>query len=137
MRFSHSCFFGSLESGCKSQTTSQGQNKPKTAAEINAQAPPPTPAPVSPGVSARLHEIATAGTLASLSRPDFSDYRMHFQHAYETSNFAPLWLNGNQPTPQATAIIALLQNSVHKGLNPDDYDASALAGRVGRVEDGE
>jgi L,D-transpeptidase YcbB len=120
-----------LESGCRSQTTSApGQNKPKTAAEINAQAPPPSPAPVSPGVPARLHEIASAGTLPSLERPDFSDYRLHFQHAYETSNFAPLWLNGNQPTPQATAIIALLQNSVHKGLNPDDYDATRWQSRV-------
>ncbi len=121
---------GSLESGCKSQTTSQGQNKPKTAAEINAQAPPPAPTPVSPGVSARLHEIAEAGKMASLSRPDFTDYRLHFQHAYEKSNFAPLWLSGNQPTPQATAIIALLQNSVLKGLNPDDYDASHWQRRV-------
>ena len=123
---------GLLESGCKSQTTSQGsgQNKPKTAAEINAQAAPPTPTPVSPGVSARLHEIAAAGKLASMDRPDFSDYRMHFQHAYETSNFAPLWLNGNQPTPQATAIVVLLQNSLHKGLNPDDYDAGRWQARV-------
>jgi murein L,D-transpeptidase YcbB/YkuD len=123
---------GPLESGCKSQTTSQasGQNKPKTAAEINAQAAPPTLAPVSPGVSARLQEIAAAGRLASMDRPDFSDYRMHFQHAYETSNFAPLWLNGNQPTPQATAIIVLLQNSLHKGLNPDDYDAGRWQARV-------
>ena len=124
--------FGPLGSGCKSQTTSEGsgQNRPKTAAEINAQAPAPPPAPVSPGVSARLHEIAAAGQMPSLSRPDFSDYRLHFQHAYETSNFAPLWLNGNQPTPQATAIIALLQNSVHKGLNPDDYDAAHWQGRL-------
>src|SRR5271165_306108 len=123
---------GPLGSGCKSQTTSQGsgQNKPKTAAEINAQAPAPAPAAVSPGVTARLHEIAAAGNLASLTRPDFSDYRLHFQHAYDTSNFAPLWLNGNQPTPQATAIISLLQNSVHKGLNPDDYDAAHWQGRL-------
>ena len=123
---------GPLESGCKSQTTSQGsgQNKPKTAAEINAQAAPPTPAPVSSVVSARLHEIAAAGKLASMDRPDFTDYRMHFQHAYETSSFAPLWLNGNQPTPQATAIIVLLQNSLHKGLNPDDYDAGRWQARV-------
>ena len=68
--------------------------------------------------------------MASLSRPDFTDYRLHFQHAYEKSNFAPLWLSGNQPTPQATAIIALLQNSVLKGLNPDDYDASHWQRRV-------
>ena len=123
---------GPLGSGCKSQTTAQGsgQNKPKSAAEINAQAPAPAPAAVSPGVTARLHEIAAAGNLASLTRPDFSDYRLHFQHAYDTSNFAPLWLNGNQPTPQATAIISLLQNSVHKGLNPDDYDAAHWQGRL-------
>src|SRR5271154_2664467 len=121
---------GPLGSGCKSQTTSQGQNRPKTAAEINAQAPAPAPAPVSPGVSARLREIASAGTLASLSRPDFTDYRLHFQHAYDTSSYAPLWLSGNQPTPQATAVIALLRNSLHKGLNPDDYDASHWQGRL-------
>ena len=63
-------------------------------------------------------------------RPDFSDYRLHFQHAYDTSSYAPLWLNGNQPTPQATAVIGLLQNSLHKGLNPDDYDASRWQGRL-------
>ena len=43
---------------------------------------------------------------------------------------APLWLNGNQPTPQATAIVVLLQNSLHKGLNPDDYDAGHWQARV-------
>lgn len=124
--------FGPLGSGCKSQTPSQtsGQNRPKTPAEINAQAPAPTPAPVSPAVSDRLRQIASEGKLASLARPDFSDYRLHFQHAYETSNFAPLWLNGNQPTPQATVIIGLLRNSLHKGLNPDDYDASRWQGRL-------
>jgi len=63
-------------------------------------------------------------------RPDFSDYRLHFQHAYDTSSYAPLWLNGNQPTPQATAVIGLLQNSLHKGLNPDDYDASRWQSRL-------
>jgi len=123
---------GPSGSGCKSQTTSQGtgQAQSKTAAQINAQAPAPPPAPVPQAVSDRLREIASAGKLDSLTRPDFSDYRLHFQHAYDTSSYAPLWLNGNQPTPQATAIIALLQNSVHKGLNPDDYDASHWQGRL-------
>jgi L,D-transpeptidase YcbB len=124
--------FGFFGSGCKSQTSSQtsGQNRPKTPAEINAQAPSPTPAPVSPAVSDRLRQIASDGRLASLARPDFSDYRLHFQHAYDTSSYTPLWLNGNQPTQQATVIIGLLQNSLHKGLNPDDYDASRWQGRL-------
>jgi murein L,D-transpeptidase YcbB/YkuD len=124
--------FGPLGSGCKSQTASQNSNQtqPKTAAQINAQAPPQAQSPVPPGVSDRLREIASAGKLAALSRPDFSDYRLHFQHAYDTSNYAPLWLNGNQPTPQASVIIGLLQNSLHKGLNPDDYDASHWQSRL-------
>jgi len=124
--------FGPLVAGCKSQTTSPAsrQSRPKTAAEINAQAPAPSQVPVSPGVTARLREIAAAGNLAAMVRPDFSDYRLHFQHAYETSNFAPLWLNGNQPTQQATVIVGLLQNSLHKGLNPDDYDASRWQARL-------
>jgi L,D-transpeptidase YcbB len=121
---------GPLGSGCKSQTTSPNPGRQRTPAQINAQAPAPSPAPVSPGVTARLHEIASAGNLASLARPDFSDYRLHFQHAYDTSNYAPLWLNGNQPTQQATVIIGLLQNSLHKGLNPDDYDAAHWQGRL-------
>ena len=123
--------FGPMGSGCKSQTTSQDtQNHPKTAAQINAQAPAPSPAPVSAGVSDQLRQIGAAGSLAAMARPDFSDYRLHFQHAYETSNYAPLWLNGNQPTQQATVIIGLLQNSLHKGLNPDDYDGSRWQGRL-------
>jgi L,D-transpeptidase YcbB len=121
---------GPLGSGCKSQTTSPNTGQQRTPAQINAQAPAPAPAPVSPGVTARLHEIASAGNLTSLARPDFSDYRLHFQHAYDTSNYAPLWLNGNQPTQQATVIIGLLQNSLHKGLNPDDYDAAHWQGRL-------
>ncbi|MBV8113712.1 MAG: hypothetical protein JO300_03155, partial [Silvibacterium sp.] len=124
--------FGALESGCKSQTPSQtaGQNKPKTPAEINAQVPAPAPAPVSPALSDRLRQIASAGKLESLIRPDFSDYRLHFQHAYDTSSYIPLWLNARQPTSQATAIIGLLQNSLQKGLNPDDYDASRWQARL-------
>ena len=86
--------------------------------------------PASPAVSARLQEIAAAGKLDSLDRPDFSDYRLHFQHAYETSSFAPLWLRGNQPTPQALAVIQALQSSLQKGLNPDDYDAARWKDRL-------
>ncbi|MBV8631337.1 MAG: hypothetical protein JOZ83_10460, partial [Silvibacterium sp.] len=73
--------FGALGSGCKSQTPSQnsGQNRPKTPAEINAQAPAPPQVAASQAVSDRLRQIASAGKLESLARPDFSDYRLHFQ----------------------------------------------------------
>ncbi len=81
-------------------------------------------------VSARLHEIADSGKLSDLHWPDFSDYRLHFLHVYEASNFAPVWLSNGRPTPQALGIVQALQASQQKGLNPDDYDASRWTDRL-------
>src|ERR1700741_1666751 len=84
----------------------------------------------SAAISARLHQIADAGKLPDLRWPDFSDYRLHFQHVYEASNFSPVWLNSNQPTSQDLIFIQALEASEQKGLNPDDYDASHWKGRL-------
>lgn len=81
-------------------------------------------------VSSRLHEIAAAGTLSDLHWPNFTDYRLHFQHIYEASNFVPVWLDNGKPTPQALAVIQALETSLQKGLNPDDYDASRWPDRI-------
>jgi len=81
-------------------------------------------------VSARLREIAASGKLADLHWPDFSDYRLHFQHIYDASNFAPVWLHDGKPTSQAMAVIQALEASQQKGLNPDDYDASRWSERL-------
>ncbi|HYK34760.1 L,D-transpeptidase family protein [Alloacidobacterium sp.] len=81
-------------------------------------------------MSSRLHEIAAAGNLADLHWPNFTDYRLHFQHIYEASNFEPVWLNNGKPTPQALAVIQALEASLQKGLNPDDYDASRWPDRL-------
>ena len=81
-------------------------------------------------VSTRLHEIAGSGTLADLHWPNFTDYRLHFEHVYEAANFAPVWISNGKPTPQALAVIQALEASKQKGLNPDDYDASRWTGRL-------
>lgn len=81
-------------------------------------------------VSSRLHEIAASGTLSDLHWPNFTDYRLHFQHVYDASNFAPVWLNNGKPTPQAVAVIQALEASQQKGLNPDDYDTSRWTDRL-------
>src|SRR5580704_18041974 len=108
-------------SGCTSQTATQSQpQNGTTAASTVDQA----------AVSSRLHEIAAAGNLADLHWPNFSDYRLHFQHIYESSNFAPVWLRDGKPTPQALAVIQALEASQQKGLNPDDYDASHWSDRL-------
>ena len=55
--------------------------------------------------------------------------REQIKKLYESANFTPLWINGDQPTPQATSLIAILRASRLKGLNPSDYDAESLAAK--------
>ncbi len=110
-----------VSTGCTSQTTSptqqQGSNPVSNNVDLAA-------------VSSRLHEIADSGNLADLHWPNFTDYRLHFQHIYEASNFAPVWLSNGKPTPQALGVIQALEASKQKGLNPDDYDASRWPDRL-------
>jgi len=106
--------------GCASAGSQAAGGKP---AEADASA-----------VSAQLQAIAAAGNLVDLRYPDFSDYRLHVQHAYESSNFAPLWLHGGQPTAQATGVIAALEQSNQKGLDPEEYDASRWQARIAELQ---
>jgi murein L,D-transpeptidase YcbB/YkuD len=120
--------------GCTSHATRQPQttNATKAGNEGNTQA---TSQPSAPGVdpaavSARLHVIATAGKLADLRWPDFSDYQLHFQHVYDAVNFAPVWVRDGQPTLQALGVIRALEDSPRKGLDPGEYDAPRWQARI-------
>ncbi len=92
------------------------------------------PAADTEAVAERLTAIAAAGTLADLHAPNFADYRLHVQHMYTAVNYAPVWVRGGQVTPQALAIIAALEASQHKGLNPEDYDASLWPARLDKLK---
>jgi murein L,D-transpeptidase YcbB/YkuD len=87
-------------------------------------------APVALAVSTRIREIAASGRLEGMERPNFSDYRKHVQAVYEASNYAPLWLDGDQPTAEASGVIETVDASADKGLNPADYDAARWSERV-------
>jgi L,D-transpeptidase YcbB len=80
-----------------------------------------------------LREIASAGRLADLRWPDFSDYRSYVQNFYETAGYVPVWLTGSEPTAQAQAVIEALKQADKKGLNAEDYDASRWADRLARL----
>jgi L,D-transpeptidase YcbB len=54
-------------------------------------------------------------------------YREQIKRLYESANFVPLWIKGDEPTSQATYLIETLRASRLKGLNPSDYDAESLA----------
>jgi murein L,D-transpeptidase YcbB/YkuD len=126
---------GLVGGGCNSQTTRQQQTAVGSADTTPAGQPLP-PGVDAAAVSSQLHMIAAAERLADLRYPDFSDYRLHFQHIYDASNFAPVWLRGGQPSPQALGVIRALQDSQRKGLDPEEYDASRWQARVAALKAG-
>ncbi len=87
---------------------------------------PGAPASNTPSaISSELRALAAKGQLGNnLGSPA---YREQIKRLYESANFAPLWINGDQPTSQATSLIGILRASRLKGLNPSDYDAERLA----------
>jgi murein L,D-transpeptidase YcbB/YkuD len=83
--------------------------------------------------AATLRQIAAAGQLPDLRWPDFSDYRIHVTNFYEATNYAPAWLNNDEPTQQAQTLIEVLNQADAKGLNAEDYDGSRWADRLARL----
>ena len=53
-------------------------------------------------------------------------YREQIKRLYESTNFASLWIKGDEPTSQATYLIEAFRASRLKGLNPSDYGAESL-----------
>jgi L,D-transpeptidase YcbB len=101
-----------LALGCHSQSTSP-------APSVNLEA-----------VATELRTIAVSGNLPGLNFPNFSGYQPAVQELYQSTNYAPVWIRDGRATPQARAVIDALQNSRHKGLNPEDYDASHWTQRL-------
>ena len=130
-------FLALIGGGCSSQATRQQPATGGAAGNQSANAPASQPLPTgvdAGAVSARLRAIAVAGRLPDLRYPDFSDYRLHFQHVYDASNFAPVWLRGGQPSAQALGVIRAVEDSRRKGLDPEEYDASRWPARVAALK---
>jgi len=83
-----------------------------------------------PANTAALREIVASGHLSDLRWPDFSDYKAHLASFYEPTGYAPAWVQGGQPSPQALAMIEQFKGAWRKGLDPEDYDASRWESRL-------
>ena len=77
--------------------------------------------------------LIDAGKLTDLRWHSFPDYRNQLRDFYQPSDYALAWVNGNQPTDQARAMIQLLQSADKNGLRPEDYDASRWTDRMARL----
>jgi len=62
--------------------------------------------------------------------PNFSDYRTWLEKFYEPTGFAPAWVQGSQPVPQALSLIEIFRDAGKKGLDPQDYDTSRWEERI-------
>ena len=78
----------------------------------------------SAGQQPDIQNLAASGNLEGMRWPNFSDYRDWLQEFYEPSGFAPAWVKGSQPLPQALSLIEIFKDAGKKGLDPEDYDAS-------------
>jgi murein L,D-transpeptidase YcbB/YkuD len=77
-----------------------------------------------------IQGLITSGKLEDMRWPNFSDYRPSLQKFYEPTGYAPAWVQGAQPIPQALSLIEIFANAGKKGLNPDDYDSSRWHERI-------
>lgn len=80
--------------------------------------------------SPRIQTLVNAGNLGGMRWSNFSDYRSWLQRFYEPAGYAPAWVQGTTPSPQALSMIELFRNAWQKGLEPEDYDASRWDGRL-------
>lgn len=86
------------------------------------------------GQQVDIRTLVTSGKLEEMRWPNFSDYRNSIQEFYDPTGFAPAWVQGTQPVPQALSLIEFFRNAWRKGLDPEDYDASRWDQRVGALQ---
>jgi L,D-transpeptidase YcbB len=79
----------------------------------------------SSAISSELRGMAAKGQLGN--NLGSAGFREQIKRLYESANFAPLWIKGDEPTSQAKYLIETLRACRLKGLNPNDYDAESLA----------
>ncbi len=109
-----------------SRSTQTGQSN-TTAADATGQK-------LSAQAESELSAIEEAANLADLKWPNFSDYSTHVKNFYNAGGNALAWIRSGKPTPQALAIIGVMQQADLKGLSAADYDGPAWAGRIDHLD---
>jgi murein L,D-transpeptidase YcbB/YkuD len=88
---------------------------------------------LSPAGQAFLRSTIQTANLSELRWPDFRKYRKDVAAFYQFYGYVLPWVSEMQPTPQARAAVALLQNAGDKGLSVEDYDGPRWAARLAKL----
>jgi len=94
------------------------------------------PEQLSPNGVAALESYLDAAQLSDLQYPDFQDYRSEAKEFYAFVGNGLPWVLDRRPSPQAQAIVKVLELASEEGLNPVDYDGPRWDGRLGRIDSG-
>ncbi len=79
---------------------------------------------------AQMVDVAAATPVARLVQPLAGVASADVRSFYAPAGYSLAWTRNGRPTPQAQAVIALLENAASKGLDAADYDAGQWASRV-------
>jgi len=77
-----------------------------------------------------IQNLVSAGTLEGMRWQNFRDYQPWLLKFYQPTGYAPAWIRGSQPSPQALSMIELFRSAWKKGLEPEDFDASRWEARL-------
>ena len=77
-----------------------------------------------------IQSLISAGQLNEMRWPNFRDLQTSLREFYQPAGYAPAWVQGATPSPQALAMIDIFRDAWKKGLEPEDYDASRWNGRL-------
>jgi len=83
---------------------------------------------------AELQRILDSAHHPDLRWPDFLPYKAEVKDFYARTGSTLGWIRDRKPTPQAQAMIGLFVQSDHKGLVPEDYDASRWPTRLQKLQ---
>lgn len=100
--------------------------------------PMPAPASAVPGpdaVRSTLAELSATDMAPAVRRRNFETGRTQLAQLYDRRAYALLWSRGPAPTVEALALLRALAEADSQGLNPEDYQADALARTVKSLQD--
>ena len=83
--------------------------------------------------AALLHRLVDSGSVPDLRWAKFSAEQTEVAKFYASRGYSLAWARDRAPTPQAEALIRILEGAGAKGLDPEDYDGSRWAGRLARL----
>ena len=105
-----------------------------TGTRVGVRAQTPSGQTLNADGAATLQRIIDSSHHPDLRWPDFPPYQSEVKDFYTRTGSRLGWVRDNKVTPQAQVMIGLFAQSDHKGLVPEDYDASRWPARLQKLQ---